>query len=185
MFWIWRKGLDTIILLQDVGPCCEQTHAAFEVRMKSWPGAGCLGGYCHLRLCHTCIIDVVWTHVRTYVHTYMFACLLVLILMHWRQENDFESKGDKLSFFAECRIRTKVFWNQISRAWMPSDKRNELSRIKLQKLELSSPFPWSASIQPTCPHWRYGFTRGSDDIRVCWWFRIERRQVVSLCWMQD
>ena len=47
-----------------MGPCCEQTHAAFEVGLSldmgqgfysGWPGVDCSS---QLRLCHTCIIDV-------------------------------------------------------------------------------------------------------------------------------
>ena len=41
-------------------------------------------------------------------------CLLVLILMHLQKGSDFESKGDKLSSSAECRIQTQGLWNWIS-----------------------------------------------------------------------
>ena len=64
MFWIWWKVLDTIILWQDVGPCCEQTHAAFELGLSLDQGQGVYSGWSdvvvssQLRLCHTCIIDV-------------------------------------------------------------------------------------------------------------------------------
>ena len=64
VFWIKWKVLDTIILWQDVGPCCEQTHAAFEVGLSRDQGQGVYSGWSdvvvssQLRLCHTCIIDV-------------------------------------------------------------------------------------------------------------------------------
>ena len=64
LFWIWWKVLDTIILWQDVGTCCEQTHAAFEVGLSLDQGQGVYSGWSdvvvssQLRLCHTCIIDV-------------------------------------------------------------------------------------------------------------------------------
>ena len=64
MFWVWWKILDTIILWQDVGPCCEQTHAAFEVGLSLDYGQGVYSGWSgvvvssQLRLCHTCTIDV-------------------------------------------------------------------------------------------------------------------------------
>ena len=51
-------------LRQDVGPCCEQTHAAFEVGLSLGQGQGVYSGWSdvdggsQLRLCHTCIIDV-------------------------------------------------------------------------------------------------------------------------------
>ena len=48
------------------------------------------------------------------IHTYMYACmhadmhtcLLLLMSMLWHRQAIFESKGDKLSSSAECRIRT-------------------------------------------------------------------------------
>ena len=64
MFWIRWKVPDNIILWQDVGPCCEQTHAAFEVVLSLDQGQGVYSGWpdvdgsSQLRLCHTCIIDV-------------------------------------------------------------------------------------------------------------------------------
>ena len=64
LFWISWKVLDTIVLWQDVGPCCEQTHAAFEVGLSLNQGQGVYSGWSdvdgssQLRLCHTCIIDV-------------------------------------------------------------------------------------------------------------------------------
>ena len=58
LFWIWWKVLDTKILWQDVGPCCEQTHAAFEVGLSLDQGQGVYSGSAQVRLCHTCIIDV-------------------------------------------------------------------------------------------------------------------------------
>ena len=51
-------------LWQDVDPCCEQTHAAFEVGLSLDQGQGVYSGWSdvvassQLRLCHTCIIDV-------------------------------------------------------------------------------------------------------------------------------
>ena len=64
MFWIWWKVLNTIILWQGADPCCEQTHAAFEVGFSLDQGLGVyscwldVDGSSQLRLCHTCIIDV-------------------------------------------------------------------------------------------------------------------------------
>ena len=66
LFWIWWKVLDTIILWQEAGPCCEQTHAAFEVGLSLDQGQGVysrwsdVDGSSQLRLCHTCIIDIMW-----------------------------------------------------------------------------------------------------------------------------
>ena len=42
------------------------------------------------------------------IHTWLwrYTCLLLLISMLWHRQAIFESKGDKLSYSAECRIRT-------------------------------------------------------------------------------
>ena len=72
MFWIWWKVFNTIILWQDVGPCCEQTHAAFEVGLSLYHGQGVYSGWSdvvvssQLHLCHTSIIDVMGMHMRSY-----------------------------------------------------------------------------------------------------------------------
>ena len=53
--------------------------------------------------------------------------------MLWHMQTIFESKGDKLSSSAECRIRTqRVSETQSPTDWMPADKPTELSRIKLK-----------------------------------------------------
>ena len=51
--------------------------------------------------------------IRTWL--WQYTCLLLLISMLWHRQAIFESKGDKLSSSAECRIRTqKGLWNRIS-----------------------------------------------------------------------
>ena len=60
-------------------------------------------------------------------------CLLLLISMLWHRQAIFESKADKLSSSAECRIRTqRVSGTESPADWMPADKPTELSRIKLK-----------------------------------------------------
>ena len=80
------------------------------------------------------------THIYTYIHTYIHTYLL-LISMLWHRQAIFESKGDKLSSSAECKIRTqRVSETQSSTDWMPADKPTELSRIK-QKTWTRQPVP--------------------------------------------
>ena len=49
-----------------MGPCCEQTRAAFEVGLSLDQGQGVYSGWSdvvvssQLRLCYTCIIDVMF-----------------------------------------------------------------------------------------------------------------------------
>ena len=57
-----------------------------------------------------------------------------IIAMLWYRQAIFESKGDKLSSPAECRIRPKVSDTNSPADWMPADKPTELSRIKLKNL---------------------------------------------------
>ena len=64
-----------------------------------------------------------------------YTCLLMSISMLWHRQAIFESKGDKLSSSAECRIRAqRVFGSESPADWMPADKPTELSRIKLKTL---------------------------------------------------
>ena len=95
----------------------------------------------------------------------LHTCVLLLILILWLMQTIFQSKGDKLSSFAECRIQTQgVSGTESPADWMPAGKPTELSRVKLKKLELDSPSLWSASIPPTRPHRRLAFAPGSGDI---------------------
>ena len=59
-------------------------------------------------ICHARKLGSVYlyTYISTYIHVY--TCLLLLIVMLWHRQAIFESKGDKLSSSAECRIRTMV-----------------------------------------------------------------------------
>ena len=83
LFWIWWNVLDTIILWQDVGPCCEQTHAAFEVGLSLDQGQGIysvwsdVDGSSQLRLCHTCIIDVMANPMATWPWGFMSPTVMV------------------------------------------------------------------------------------------------------------
>ena len=67
-----------------------------------------------------------------YIYIYIYTCLLLLIPILWHRQTIFESKGDKLSSDAECRIRTQglkhLFTSRLN-AWP-----TELSRIKLINL---------------------------------------------------
>ena len=87
---IWKIALnlvigawDTIILWQDAGPCCEQTQAAFEVGLSRDQGPGIyswwadVDGSSQVRLCHTCIIDVM--HSDEHKHSLLPCCFLSTI----------------------------------------------------------------------------------------------------------
>ena len=85
-----------------------------------------------------------------------YTCLL-LILMLWHRQAIIDTKGDNLSSFAECRVRSWEVWDTKSPAdWMPTHKPTELSRIK-HKLEPISPSLRLVSMQPTCVYCRLAF----------------------------
>ena len=56
-----------------------------------------------------------------YIHTYIHTCLSLLISMLWHRQAIFESKGDKVSSSAECRIRTQglrhLFASRLNACW--------------------------------------------------------------------
>ena len=107
---------------------------------------------------------------RAFIHTY----LLLLILMLWHRQAIFESKGDKLSSFAEGRIRTQWVSDTYSPAdWMPADKPTELSSIKQH------------TFIHTYIHTYMFVVVNFDALAQASDIRIERRQVVLLCWEQD
>ena len=128
--------------------------------------------------------------IRTF--TYIYACLLLLISMLWHGKAIFDSKGDKLSSYAECRIQTRRVSETESPAdWMPTDKPTELSRIKLKSWTLqpvpmisehsahSTPLPFGIRT------WIWGLYMfvvvNFDALAQESDFRIERRKIVSLC----
>ena len=61
-------------------------------------------------------------------------CLLLLISMLWHRQAIFESKGDKLSSSAECRIRTQGPRHLFASRLNADDKPTELLKIKLINL---------------------------------------------------
>ena len=97
-------------------------------------------------------------HIHTHTHTHI--CLLLLAI--------FESKGNKLSSSAECRIRTqKGLWNRISSRLNAHWQTDWAIEDQAIKLKLDSPSLGSASIQPTRPHCLLAFAPGSGNIHVC------------------
>ena len=104
--------------------------------------------------------------IRTWLWRY--TCLLLLILMLWHRQAIFESKGDKLSSSAECRIRThQGLRHQIASKLNARWQTDWAIEDQAKKLELDSPSLWSASIQSIRPHSRLAFAPGSGDIHVC------------------
>ena len=132
--------------------------------------------------------------IRTWLWRYTY--LLLFISMLWHQQAIFESKGDKLSSSAESRFRTQRVSDTYSQAhWMPADKQTELSRIKLKILNSTTHPYHQQAFSPPDPTaiWHSNLRRkiyifvvvNVDALAQASDFRIERRQVVFLCWKQD
>ena len=96
-----------------------------------------------------------------------YTCLLLLISMLWRWQAIFESKGDKLSSSAECKIRTQGLWHLSTSRLNACWQTNWAIENQAKKHELDSPSLWSASIQPARPRCQLAFAPGSGDIHVC------------------
>ena len=132
-------------------------------------------------------LDVLWF--------ILYTCLLLLILMLWHRQAIFESKGDKLSSSAECRIRLQGLRHQIASRlnacwqtdWAIEDQAKNLNST-------ARPYDQRAfsPINPTVG-WLlhlalaiYMFVVVNlDALAQTNNFWTERRQVVFLCWMQD
>ena len=115
--------------------------------------------------------------------------------MLWHRQAIFEWKGDKLSSSVEFRIWSWEVSDTNSPAdWMPFTNSTELSRIKLKNLNSTvRPYDeWAFSRLNFTANWLsqlalaiYMFVVNFDALAQASDFRIERRQVVFLCWMQD
>ena len=132
--------------------------------------------------------------IRTWLWRYTYLSLFISML--WHRQAIFESKGDKLSSSAECRIRTqRVSETQSSADYMHADKPTELSRIKLKNLNSTArPYDQQAFSPPDpTAIWHSHLSLAIyifvvvifDALAEASDFRIKRRQVVFLCWMQD
>ena len=92
--------------------------------------------------------------------------------MLWHRQVIFESKGDKLSSSAECRIRTQGLRHLIASRLNAHWQTDWAIEDQAKKFELDSPSLWWVNIQPTWPHCQLAFAPGFGDIHVCCcWFR--------------
>ena len=132
----------------------------------------------------------------TYIHTYIHTCLLLLISMLWHMQAIFESKGDKLSSSAESRIRThQGLRHQIATRlnahwqtdWVIEDQAKHLnSTARPYDQRAFSPLDPTAVWHSHLALAIYMFVVVNfDALAQASDIRIERRQVVFLCWEQD
>ena len=129
---------------------------------------------------------------RTWLWRYTY--LLLLISMLWYRQAIFESKGDKLSSSAECRIRTQglrhLFASRLNACWqtdwaIEDQAKNLNSTARPYDQQAFSPLDLTASWISHPALAIFIFVVNFDALAQASDFRIERRQVVFLCWMQD
>ena len=129
---------------------------------------------------------------RTWLWRYTY--LLLLISMLWHRQAIFESKGDKLSSSAECRIRTQglrhLFARRLNACWqtdwaIEDQAKNLNSTARPYDQQAFSPLDLIASWLSHLALAIYIFVVNFDALAQASDIRIERRQVVFLCWMQD
>ena len=132
--------------------------------------------------------------IRTWLWRY--TCLLLLISMLWHRQAIFESKGDKLSSSAEWRIRTHQDLRHqiVSRLnarwqtdWAIEDQAKNLnSTARPYYNRAFSPLDCTAVWHSHLALAIYMFVVVNfDALAQPRDIRIEMRQVVFLCWMQD
>ena len=130
---------------------------------------------------------------RTWLWRYTY--LLLLISMLWHRQAIFESKGDKLSSSAECRIRTQglrhLFASRLNACWqtdwaIEDQAKNLNSKAIPYDQQAFSPLDLTVSWLSHMALAIYIFVVVNfDALAQASDIRIERRQVVFLCWMQD
>ena len=133
------------------------------------------------------------TYEHAYMHTFRHTCLLLLISMLWHRQATFESKGDKLSSSAESRIRTHqgLRYQIASRLnahwqtdWAIEDQAKNLnSTARPYDQRAFSPLDPTAVWHSHLALPTYVFVVVNfDALAQANDIRIERRQVVFLCW---
>ena len=130
---------------------------------------------------------------RTWLWRY--TCLLLLISMLWHRQAIFESKGDKMSFSAECRIRTQglrhLFASRLNACWqtdwaIEDQAKNLNSTARPYDQQAFSPLDLTAGWLSHLALAIYIFVVVNfDALAQASDIQIERRQVVFLCWKQD
>ena len=124
-----------------------------------------------------------------------YTYLLLLISMLWHRQAIFESKGDKLSSSAEGRIRNQglryLFTSRLNACWqtdwaIEDQAKNLNSTARPYDQQAFSPLDLTANWLSHLALAIYIFVVVNfDALAQASDIRIERRQVVFLCWRQD
>ena len=124
-----------------------------------------------------------------------YTCLLLLISMLWHRQAIFESKGDKLSSSSEGMIRTQglryLFTSRLNACWqtdwaIEDQAKNLNSTARPYDQRAFSPLDPTVSWLSHLALAIYMFVVVNfDALAQASDFRIKRRQLVFLCWMQN
>ena len=129
---------------------------------------------------------------RTWLWRYTY--LLLLISMFWHRQAIFKSKGDKLSSSAESRIWTRdprhQFASRLNARWqtdwaIDDQAKNLNSTAHPHDQRAFSPLDPTVSWLSHLALAIYIFVVNFDALAQASDIRIEKRQVVFLCWVQD
>ena len=126
---------------------------------------------------------------RTWLWRY--TCLLLLILKLWHRQAIFESKIDKLSSSAECQGLRYLFTSRLNACWqtdwaIEDQAKNLNSTARPYDQQAFSPLDLTANWLSHLALAIYMFVVVNfDALAQASDIRIERRQVVFLCWRQD
>ena len=121
---------------------------------------------------------------------------LLVIAMLWHKQAIFKSKRDKLSSSTECMIRTQglrhLFASRLNACWQTDWAIEDQALKNLNSTacpydqQAFSPLDLTASLLSHLALMIYIFVVVNfDTLAQAGDIRIERRQVVFLCWMQD
>ena len=135
---------------------CWQTDSAIEDQAKTWTRQPIPMISKHSA--HSTSLPVGF---RTWLWRY--TCLLLLISMLWHRQAIFESKGDKLSSSAECRIRTQglrhLFASRLNACWQTDsaieDQAKTWTRQPVPMISKHSAHSTSLPVGFRTWHWRY------------------------------
>ena len=167
---------------------CWQTDWAIEDQAKTWTRQPVPMISKHSA--HSTLLPIGF---RTWLWRYTY--LLLLISMLWHRQAIFESKGDKLSSSAEGRIRTQglryLFTSRLNACWQTDwafedQAKNLNSTARPYDQQAFSPLDLIANWLSHLALAIYIFVVVNfDALAQASDIRIERRQVVFLCWRQD
>ena len=136
-----------------------------------------------------------WLPIGFRTRLWRYTSLLLWIPKLWHRQAIFKSKGDKLFSSAECRIRSQglrhLFASGLNAFWQTNwaiedQAKNLNSTARPYDQQAFSPFHLTDDGLSQLALAEYMFVAiNFDAVAQASDIRMERRQVIFLCWMQD